>query len=315
MALPGRRDSAPGAGRSGSDQKRLCHARRPRHGPGTDVSRRQGDVLLPRHLSQGGPAESLRCIARTLREGSVCLPYYDPKKARDIPLPVDSVAEKKAAVSCGFRTTSTGENTTAAIYRESCAACRIFGSLHFGGRFSIGDAFPTSDGRPVVSHRNGVGIDRYTGGTVPGVLFDLVVLEGGTFKTNLRVQNFELWHLAVLYFLLTDLQDEIISIGSGRSRGLGRIRGRTTSFTLTYLRPTDMLQGIYELANQEEREQYGLYSAELTNPIGLPSPSRQGLRYVHNVTADWSERLAPLSASLQGFLDWHNGPQGAIPER
>src|SRR5438552_2815083 len=44
-------------------------------------------------------------IARTLREGSVCLPYYDPKKAKDIPLPTDSDAERRSAVGCGFRET------------------------------------------------------------------------------------------------------------------------------------------------------------------------------------------------------------------
>ena len=43
-------------------------------------------------------------IARTLRKGSVCLPYYDPKKAKDIPLPVDTRAEREAAVGCGYRT-------------------------------------------------------------------------------------------------------------------------------------------------------------------------------------------------------------------
>src|SRR3954451_16080633 len=52
-------------------------------------------------------------IARTLREGSVCLPYYDPKKAKDIPLPVASEAERQAAVGCGYRTaTDPGNNTT-----------------------------------------------------------------------------------------------------------------------------------------------------------------------------------------------------------
>src|SRR3954451_17737702 len=52
-------------------------------------------------------------IARTLREGSVCLPYYDPKKAKDLPLPVASEAERQAAVGCGYRTaTDPGNNTT-----------------------------------------------------------------------------------------------------------------------------------------------------------------------------------------------------------
>ncbi len=253
-------------------------------------------------------------IARTLKEGSVCLPYYDPKKKQDIPLPVDSVAEREAAIGCGFRTTK-GGNTTAAIYSESCAACRLFGSLRFGGRFSIGDAYPTKESKHVLSRRNGVGIDRYTGGTVPGVLFDLQVLEGGTFETNLRVINFELWQLAAVNFLLIDLEDEILSIGSGRSRGLGRIRGKVRSYELTYVRQADQLQGLYELANATERQQYDLHSVTLPGPLALPAPRREGLRHVYDLTADWKNRLQPLAGSLEAFLNAHGGPKGNIPQR
>lgn len=255
-------------------------------------------------------------IARTLREGSVCLPYYDPKKAKDMPLPVDSNAERTAAVGCGYReAVNADEHTTAAMYRESCAACRLFGSLRFGGRFSIGDAYPLDGKAPHKSHRNGVGIDRFTGGTVPGVLFDLVVLEGGIFETKLRLINFELWQLAALNFQLLDLQDEIISIGSGRSRGLGRVKGGVQAYTLTYVRPGDMVRGLYDLANADERKQYGLYHVELPGPIALPAGKRHGVRHLHDLTADWQNRLGPLADSLEGFLNWHKGPQGIIPKK
>jgi CRISPR-associated RAMP protein (TIGR02581 family) len=253
-------------------------------------------------------------IARTLRDGSVCLPYYDPKKAKDLPLPVDSAAERKSAVGCGFRETASGKGTTAAIYSDSCAACRLFGSLRFGGRFSIGDAYPIPGAKPVLTHRNGVGIDRYTGGTVPGVLFDLMVLEGGTFETHLHVSNFELWQLAAVNFLLADLRDEIVSIGSGRSRGLGRVRGAVQSYTLTYVHRGDMLRGLYDLANEDERSQYGLHHAGLREPIALPAEMPpQGLRHVHDLTKDWETRLAPLAGCLDAFLNWHGGPKG-VPQ-
>lgn len=251
-------------------------------------------------------------IARTLKEGSVCLPYYDPKKKKDIPLPVDSAAEQAAAVGCGFRTTEI--DTTSAIYSESCAACRLFGSLRFGGRFSIGDAYPITESKPVLSRRDGVGIDRYTGGAVSGVKFDLAVLEGGTFVTHLRVVNFELWQLAAVNFLLLDLKDEMLSIGSGRSRGLGRVKCSVRSYTLTYLRPSDNLQGLCELASKPEQQQYGLHSASLTDPIALPEPRREGLRHVYDLTTDWTNRLQPLAGSLEAFLAVHGGPKGTIPQ-
>ena len=39
----------------------------------------------------------LERIARTLQQGSVCIPYYDPKKS--IPIPVES---EKQSYGCGF---------------------------------------------------------------------------------------------------------------------------------------------------------------------------------------------------------------------
>ncbi len=250
-------------------------------------------------------------IARTLVEGSVCLPYYDPRKADSIPLPTDSPAERAAAVGCGYRSTSDGATTTAAVYSESCAACRLFGSLRFGGRFSIGDAYPTDDSRHTTSKRNGVGIDRYTGGTVPGVLFDLMVLEGGTFATHLRVVNFESWQLAAVNLLLIDLKDEILSIGSGTSRGLGRVKGEVKSYRLTYLKETKTFKGLADLASDEERRQYGLYSPPLPEAIELPAPKREGLRHVYTLP-DWQTRLRWLTPSFEGFLTHQGGPRGIV---
>jgi CRISPR-associated RAMP protein (TIGR02581 family) len=250
-------------------------------------------------------------IARTLVEGSVCLPYYDPGKADSIPLPTDSPVERAAAVGCGYRSTSDDATTTAAVYSESCAACRLFGSLRFGGRFSIGDAYPTHDSRHTTSKRDGVGIDRYTGGTVHGVKFDLTVLEGGTFETHLRVVNFEGWQLAAVNLLLIDLKDEMLSIGSGTSRGLGRVKGEVKSYKLTYLKETKTFKGLAELANDEERQQYDLFSPPLREPIELPAPQREGLRLTYTLP-DWQTRLRWLTPTFEGFLSHHGGPQGVV---
>ena len=169
-------------------------------------------------------------IARTLRPGTVCLPYYDPNK-RTIAVPVES---EKESYGCGFRSRDQGRDASSAAYADSCAACRLFGSLKFAGRFSIGDAYPLPNHEPTLEARNGVGIDRFTGGAVRGVLFDLHAVVGGRFATRIRVLNFEIWQLAGLLLLLTDLEDEMIAIGSGRSRGLGRVRAAVTSFRVTY---------------------------------------------------------------------------------
>ncbi len=246
-------------------------------------------------------------IARTLRPGSVCLPYYDPKKADQFNVPV---TEEEHSYGCGYRTPGEGRpNSSATAYHESCAACRLFGSLRFAGRFSIGDAYPIQGHDPKPGSRNGVGIDRFTGGTVHGVLFDLVVIEGGIFETALRMTNFERWQLAAVNFLLQDLNDEMITIGSGRSRGLGRVKGEVTRYVVSYVRSQSAVAGLGELATDQERQEYRLSDWQPPSPIPLPSGQSLGLRQAYDLTQNWSTLLQALAGSLESFLQWHQ-PMG-----
>jgi CRISPR-associated RAMP protein (TIGR02581 family) len=252
-------------------------------------------------------------IARTLRPGSVCLPYYYPKSRNSFNIPVP---EEQSSFGCGFREAGNGRpDTSATAYYESCAACRLFGSLRFAGRFSIGDAYPLPEPapQPKPGQRNGVGIDRFTGGTVPGVLFDLVVVEGGVFETAIRVTNFELWQLAALNFLLKDLDEEMITLGSGRSRGLGRVKGEVTRYSLSYIRPQTAVVGLAELCTPQERNDYRLFSWSPPEPIPLPSGQPRGLRHEYDLSSNWHSSLQPLTGSLEAFLQWHQ-PLG-VPSR
>ena len=191
----------------------------------------------------------------------------------------------------------------------------MFGSLKFGGRFSISDAYPVAGHSPTLEQRNGVGIDRFTGGTVRGVLFDLQALTGGKFNTHLSLLNFELWQLAALHMLLIDLKDEMISIGSGRSRGLGRVQGAVTSFQLSYVPHTDHVAGLYEFATDEEKSQYQLHDWLPKAAIPLEQPVRRGIREVFDLTSNWNSQLESLSPSFEQFLMWHSGPKGEVSDR
>src|SRR5207249_7157390 len=63
------------------------------------------------------------------------------------------------------------------------------------------------------------------GGTGGGAKFDLeVVTAGTTFTTAIHLRNFEIWQLGMLFVIIQDMEDELIRIGSGRSRGLGKVR-------------------------------------------------------------------------------------------
>jgi CRISPR-associated RAMP protein (TIGR02581 family) len=247
----------------------------------------------------------LEKIARTLQPQSVCIPYFDPNKS--IPIPVPSEAQSHG---CGYRSRGNAKDPSAAAYSDSCAACRLFGSLKFGGRFSICDAYPVENHEPKIEQRNGVGIDRFTGGTVPGLLFDLQVLVGGLFETKIRIVNFELWQLAALNVLLADLSDELIQIGSGRSRGLGRVKGDVVSYRLTYVRAVNDVMGLHQLASPEDRQEYGLHDWELSPPIALTHATQRGLRHEYDLTANWSTSLQALVPAFEKFLQCHGGPKG-----
>jgi CRISPR-associated RAMP protein (TIGR02581 family) len=111
------------------------------------------------------------------------------------------------------------------IYAASCPTCRLFGSTSFIGRIAINDAYLTPDTREIKELRDGVGIDRLTGGASHRAKFDLeVVTTGVEFETDIHIRNFELWQLGMLFIVLQDMKDGLISLGSGRSRGLGKVK-------------------------------------------------------------------------------------------
>ena len=277
------------------------------------VTFRNGESVyyLPGTSLKGVLRSHFERIARTLQPGSVCLPYYDPKR-NNISIPVD---EERTSYGCGYRSRDEGTDPASAKYADSCAACRLFGSLKFAGRFSIGDAYPLPDSAPTIESRNGVGIDRFTGGTVSGVLFDLQAVVGGRFKAHIRLTNFELWQLAGLNLLLADLQDEMIAVGSGRSRGMGRVRAEVASFRLAYLRPAQSLAGIGQLSAAGEREAYRLHDWTPEDQVALPAAAPRGLRQEYVLDTDWSTRLQPLIPAFEAFLHWHGGPRGEVPNQ
>lgn len=129
-------------------------------------------------------------------------------------------------VSCGTRfDTDTPQHK---VYAESCPVCRLFGSTSFGSRIAIEDAYldeKSVGNKSLIEHRDGIAIDRLTGGTSGGAKFDLeAVTAETTFTTMLQLRNFEIWQLGMLFVFIQDMEDELIRLGSGRSRGLGRIK-------------------------------------------------------------------------------------------
>jgi CRISPR-associated RAMP protein (TIGR02581 family) len=159
------------------------------------------------------------------------------------------------------------------VYRNSCPICLLFGSTWYGGRLATADAY--AEDTPRREQRDGVGIDRFTGGSSRGAKFELEVVTSGEFATSLHLRNFELWQLGLVGFLLQDLKDGLIRVGMGKSRGLGKVSGEVTGVRLDFLGPQapDLtngsltLKGVGEMVPEEMAGEYGM-----TRPDELPVP-------------------------------------------
>jgi len=205
------------------------------------------EVYLPGSSLKGVFRSQAERIVRTLTINAkgpcVCVPFENDKNSKDCFCGHRFQEEEKAK---GIKL------KTARVYKDSCPICKIFGSTYFTGRFSISDAY-SCNGTPMCIQRDGVGIDRFTGGASHGAKFNLEVVTEGTFETRIHIRNFELWQLGLLAYLIQDLMDELIWIGSGKSRGLGRIKGEIVSASFSFIKPLHaLIQGEKEHVGSQE---------------------------------------------------------------
>ena len=112
--------------------------------------------------------------------------------------------------------------TTSEEYQELCLACRIFGHTTQASHFFSTDAYPPRaiDTLPM---RQGIAIDRLSGGVTGKALFDMEVAIQGRFEATFTLVNFELWQVGLLALVLRDLDKGLLRLGFAKSRGLGQV--------------------------------------------------------------------------------------------
>lgn len=194
------------------------------------------EPFLPGSSLKGVIRSHAERIARTLKSPSACEPFWNEA----IQERLSQDAGRAETLWCGkkfdLRKSRYNETIdTGTAYNHSCPACRLFGSTYFAGRFGVSDAYLVQGSNKHPQQRDGVGIDRFTGGASRGAKFDLEVLAGATFRCNIKIRNFEVWQLGWLAYVIQDLKDTMISVGSGKTRGLGRVRGEIESATVSYI--------------------------------------------------------------------------------
>lgn len=197
------------------------------------------EPFIPGSSLKGVFRSHLEKVVRTFNEELVCLPYLNIKGARENKI-------KGYHIFCGekfrYRRDVDKEwskydpTPTKLLYSDSCPICKLFGSTFFKGRIEIPDAYLKAGTEAILEERDGVAIDRFTGGAASGALFQVEVVSKAQFQTRIVVHNFECWQIGMLAILMNDLADELIQIGSGTSRGFGRIRGIINNTTIKIFR-------------------------------------------------------------------------------
>ena len=132
------------------------------------------------------------------------------------------------------------EENTAAIYKNSCTVCQIFGSTDIAAHVRIGDAYPDNPTEIHREERNGVAIDRVYGSVAVGP-FNFEVITAGEFKTKITVKNFTTAQLALIALTIRDFNQQRVGIGFAKSRGLGQVNMEVKRVTIHY--PTAVVEG------------------------------------------------------------------------
>ena len=230
-------------------------------------------VYLPGTSLKGVIRSHAERIARTLNSGSVCNPF----------------AKVGVDMSCGKKLTDEVSNEMA--YRKSCLACKMFGSTRYAGRVSISDAYPF-ECNPKPQMRDGVGIDRFTGGAFGGAKFNLEVVADGKFRATITMTNFELWQLGLLAYVLTDMQDGLVSVGFGKSRGLGRVKASILKTELSYVSLKPLPSGeIWGVGKVLGANNYGIVTEDVIQLNTAVEGQRRGVRYNYAIESSGLEEL------------------------
>jgi CRISPR-associated RAMP protein (TIGR02581 family) len=253
------------------------------------LTRRNGEeqVYLPGSSLKGTFRSHIERVIRTLRPDEVVV--ADPFKSENAP-----------DQSCGSWFEQRKKNdeaiTTEVVYRDSDPVARLFGSHFCIGRVSIGDAYlvdattgdylqdTTRDKRLPTEQRDGVGIDRLTGGAYPRAKFELEVVAAGTiFRSEVLLRNFECWQLGAVLLVVQDMADELVRIGSGKSRGLGAVKAAVDTIAIHHIgktanrAPTE-IWGLGHVLGASSR--YGTWSDDLLHLNHAPDVQHQGIRQV-----------------------------------
>ena len=270
----------------------------------TKVVREGGRLYLPGSSLKGVLRQRAEYIANLVNEAGLgaCHPF-DP--ALDKPTG-DTDAYRR--LGCGHRfnirrrAEEAGRHTLAMPqrYRDACPACQLFGHTFHAGHLRLTDFMVVGEGNTrQVPH---TALDRITnsvasrskdkGDKGSGQLFTHEYVTNSSFSGELVINNFSLWQLGWLGYLLRDLQDGLIRIGHKRTSGAGQTEIEAAAVHLRQI-PTPAagtLHGVGHYLSDEQQTAYGC-PAETAVSLGKLTWQRDGLWHVVDLDESTQKKL------------------------
>jgi hypothetical protein len=102
---------------------------------------------------------------------------------------------------------------------------------------------------------------------------DFEAVVGGEFETQIVLENFELWQLAMIGIVLMDLDDGYVQIGGLRSKGFGLVAVEFSNCEFFFAKSglsTERVYGIGSLVSEQRRSEFG-YTGEDWLALRWPS--------------------------------------------
>ena len=152
------------------------------------------------------------------------------------------------------------------IYRNSCKACKMFGNTKLRGRVTVQDAHPVGDIK--TETRYGVAISRLSQGVAHGP-FETEVAVSGAFRTQILLENFEIWQLGGIALVVDGLNTGIVRVGFGKNRGFGQVSLTIEDIEYSFMGSlaNDTIGGTGVLIDDKEKNKYDLRSDDEISSI------------------------------------------------